>query len=49
MSILPVSFSTSTKTGRPPVMQIAFEVATKDIGVVITSSPDPTLAERRAK
>ena len=40
-SILPVFFSTSTKTGVAPTCSITFDVAINDIGVVITSSPKP--------
>src|SRR5574341_879077 len=41
-SMLNVSRSTSTKTGRAPVWMTAFAVAQKVIGVVMTSWPGPT-------
>jgi hypothetical protein len=43
-SMLPVSRSTSTKTGRAPVCTTALAVAQKVIGLVITSSPGFTPA-----
>ena len=40
--MLPVSASTSTKTGRAPVWTIELAVAQNVMGVVMTSSPRPT-------
>ena len=40
-SMLQVSGSTSTNTGRAPTRQMTSAVATKVKGVVITSSPGP--------
>ena len=40
-SILRVTGSISTKIGLAPTLKITLEVATQEIGVVITSSPAP--------
>ena len=47
-SMLRVSGSISTNTGRAPTVRMTLLVATHDSGVVITSSPGPTAARRSA-
>src|SRR5471032_890913 len=47
-SILRVTGSISANTGVAPVSMITLAVATQEIGVVITSSPAPMPAMRRA-
>ena len=48
-SILNVSSSISTRTGRAPNISIGLIVAIKLYGVVITSSPSPTPAAYKAQ
>ena len=47
-SILRVMGSTSTNTGVAPTLKMTLDVATQEIGVVITSSPAPMPASCKA-